>query len=185
MAHKNNQTTHPAPKQSGIGIPQFCHLHFDLCTAKPLILPNLPRIPNVIMQNKPNSRNLRIPTPPYDTKTYTNIPPNPAEKNKPNQTQLVAAQPLAELDPPAIGHQGPLRGNAPAPKGTSDIPNPNREPGESAKMAQKIDPTKTSRIALKTHKHCAYKQLRRWGRAARTIGTRFAHKSQSHKRILS
>ena len=47
-------------------------------------------------QNKPNLQNPETNPTSYTTKTYTNIPLPSARKNKPNQTQLVAAQPLSE-----------------------------------------------------------------------------------------
>src|SRR3972149_2108000 len=43
-----------------------------------------------IMQNKPNFQNNRIVPNSCPAKTYTNIPLRPPEKNKANQTQLVA-----------------------------------------------------------------------------------------------
>ena len=53
------------------------------------------------MQNKPNSQPPKINATLPLAKSYDPNPPRPTRKNKPNQTQLVAAQPLAELDPPA------------------------------------------------------------------------------------
>src|SRR4030042_2407410 len=55
-----------------------------------------------IMQNKPNSQNPRITTTPFTPTTYANIPPRAIQKNKPKQTQFIAAQPMAKPDPGAI-----------------------------------------------------------------------------------
>lgn len=49
-----------------------------------------------IMQNKPNSQNQKITANPLLSKIYTNITLRPARKNKPKQTQFVAAKPLAK-----------------------------------------------------------------------------------------
>jgi len=73
-------------------------------------MPNLPILPilpqpyflcvlgvlcgvRAIMQNKPNSQKPKTNATSYARKTYTNIPPLSTRKNKPKQTQSIAAKP--------------------------------------------------------------------------------------------
>jgi hypothetical protein len=58
----------------------------------PPILPNLPRIHESIMQNKPNSRNDKTNATFFTAKDYENEPPRPTRKNKPNQSQFPCSQ---------------------------------------------------------------------------------------------
>ena len=51
------------------------------------ILPRLPTIQALIMQNKPNSQKPKTTPNSCTTTIYSNIPLHPARKNKPNQTQ--------------------------------------------------------------------------------------------------
>ena len=51
---------------------------------QPPIYPSLPRNQPCIAQNKPNSIKAKINATSYAPKSYTNIPPHPAPKNKPN-----------------------------------------------------------------------------------------------------
>ena len=92
---------------------------------KPPILPSLPRIHESIMQNKPNSLNTEFNATLFATKLYRKNRPERARKNKPNQSQFT-------------------RNTRSAMRRT------NREPVQSAKMAQEIDPPRT---AKRTQRH--------------------------------
>src|SRR3989304_6980127 len=62
------------------------------------ILPILPQIYGVIMQNKPNFQKVKTAVTSCAVRTYPNIPLRSARKNKPNQTQF-QPKTRALLDP--------------------------------------------------------------------------------------
>jgi hypothetical protein len=68
------------------------------------------------MQNKPNFQNEEANATSYAAKTYKNKPPLPAQKNKPNQTQLIAAKPAWGGAKP--DQTQPCRGVAPSEAGS-------------------------------------------------------------------
>jgi hypothetical protein len=98
------------------------------------------------MQNKPNSLNTEFNATLFATKLYRKNRPDRARKNKPNQTQLVAAKPLAKPDQSQFTRNTPPRPLA----GRYATRHTNREPVQSAKMAQEIDPHRT---AKRTQRH--------------------------------
>jgi len=91
MAKKNKQNSHP----DNVAAPQSCILAFEFRSPSPPILPNLPGIHGLTMQNKPNFLIPKSTTTSCVPKTYKNIPPRPAQKNKPKQTQFQRAWQLA------------------------------------------------------------------------------------------
>jgi len=113
----------------------LCHPHSTFCPFRPFppsrqrtALYNQP----IFMQNKPNSLNSRINATLSATKLYRKIRPDQTRKNKPNQSQFTRNTPPRPL------------------AGRSAMRRTNREPVQSAKMAQEIDPPRT---AKRTQRH--------------------------------
>jgi len=74
--------------------PVFCLL------PRPPILPILPRIHESIMQNKANFLEDNSGATSFATMDYRKNLPCPTRKNKPKQTQFLAAKPCAQPNPP-------------------------------------------------------------------------------------
>jgi len=73
-----------------IGVALLNRLHNPACHSS---MPLYPCACEALAQNKPNPLNPRINTTSFPTTNYNKKSPRPTRKNKPNQTQLVAAKP--------------------------------------------------------------------------------------------
>ena len=94
----------PAGNTPEIRLPYsvFALLSSPFCPASPSCRSTRVESPlqiGVVTQNKPNSQNHKTTATYCTTKIYANIPPRPAPKNKPNQTQFRPPPPVHEKSP--------------------------------------------------------------------------------------